>query len=595
MSPQKNKKSRSIFYILLSLFFIVLGFGLIFYFYLDRAYTGKIYPNVYVVGIDVGGKDVIEAKQMISNKVSSVNQDGVTVYHNASRVVIYPINSSSDGETTEVLIDFDIDKTIEDVYLIGRSGNAWNDFRDRLELFLFKKYSLNNFEVSLDNQKISSLLKSFFNAYESNNASYYIDENGDIQAGSEYRGRKIDYDKTIFLMKNNLERLDFSNIQLVSAEDSPLITKEDCLRSIEGAKNIASLAPIVLSYEGKEWSIEKKDIINWMFLEKNSEGYLEISLSKEKIIDYLKSNISKDININPIMPKFSIENGKVKNFIPGEGGIEIDLDAMANSLAMIPIGREKYLTVPVKKATTSADIKSENGTNFRIKDIIGQSSLSFAGSTAKRIKNITNASNAINGLLIKPNEEFSAIKTLSPIDGTNGYAKEIVINGRDIKYEYGGGVCHLSTTLFRAILDSGLPITMRQNHSYNMPYYYPAGTDASVYDPKPDLRFINDTGNYVLIQSKVVGSELVIQLWGTDDGRIITKGKSVVYNVINPNPAKMTPTDTLPKGKISCSYAAYSGADAYFDYKVEYKDGTIKEKRFNSHYVPRQGVCMVGE
>ncbi|MCK9578095.1 VanW family protein [bacterium] len=591
MPSKKKKKNINIFYGLF-LFIIIFSFGLVFYLYFNQTYDGKVYPNIYVAGIDIGGKTLLEAKQLVSNKITPVNGTGINIYHNASNVIIYPVNSSSDGEAAEVLINFEIDKTIDKAYLIGRSGNIVIDFKDRLEL-MFKRYILTDFIVNVDRKKIAAYLGKNFYPYESSDAFYYLDNLGNIEIEPESNGKKIDYDKTISLLEFNLSRFDFSSIQLVSEPSLAVITKDDCLKNIKAVNILLDLAPIVLSHEGKEWSIEKEDLIKWLSLDKE-EGKLNITLGKNKISEYLTTNLSKSVDIPAKMPKFSIENGRVVNFIPGEDGLEIDINAMSDILVRLPIEDTKYLTVLTKKIIPSS-ITDNDGNNFGIREIIGQSSLSFAGSSVKRQKNITNASNAINGILIRPNEEFSAIKNLSPIDGTNGYEKEIVINGGSTHAEYGGGVCHLSTTLFRAILDSGLPITMRQNHSYNMPYYYPAGTDASVYDPKPDLRFINDTDNYVLIQSKVVDSNLIIQLWGTNDGRVITKGKSVVYNVIKPGSAKMVPTTSLPKGKVSCSYTPYSGADAYFDYKVKYSDGTIKERRFNSHYIPRQGVCMVGQ
>ncbi|MDD5639256.1 MAG: VanW family protein [Candidatus Pacebacteria bacterium] len=572
-------------------------FSVLFYFYTENFYRDKAYPNIYVGNVNVGGKTAVEINEIISNNLALVGQDGIRVYLDTDSTVIYPINSFLDGELNEFLIDFKVDKTVENVFKIGRSNTFFNDFKDRIDLFLFEKHKDNSLIFEINERKIIDKLKSKFYIYESSDAFYFFDEDDNLSVESEYFGKKIDYEQTILVLKNNLSQFNFSSIPLAAIKSAPNISKDDCLEMKDAVVYVIGLAPIVLAYEGKEWSIEKQDLLSWIKFEKdiNSENRkINLYLDKGKISVFLKNEIASKIDIEPTMPKFIIENGKVKNFEPGINGISLDIDSVSNILAMIPIENINNLDLLFKKTSIASDVKNEDGDNLGIKDILGQSSLSFAGSTVNRIKNITNASNSINGLLIAPNEEFSTIKNLLPIDGTNGYLKEIVINGKNISYEYGGGVCHLSTTFFRSVLDSGLPITMRQNHSYNMPYYFPAGTDASVYDPTPDFRFINDTGNYVLIQSKIVNSALVIELWGTYDGRKITKGESVVYNIIKPKSARMVATNTLPKGKVSCTYSAYSGADAYFDYKVEYNDGTIKETRFKSHYVPRQGVCMIG-
>jgi len=87
--------------------------------------------------------------------------------------------------------------------------------------------------------------------------------------------------------------------------------------------------------------------------------------------------------------------------------------------------------------------------------------------------------------------------------------------------EFGGGVCQVSTTMFRVALDAGLEITERRNHAYPVAYYSPQGTDATIYLPKPDFRFKNDTNSHILIQPKIVGKRLTIEFYGSKDGRVV--------------------------------------------------------------------------
>jgi len=140
-----------------------------------------------------------------------------------------------------------------------------------------------------------------------------------------------------------------------------------------------------------------------------------------------------------------------------------------------------------------------------------------------------------------------------------------------------------------------LPITERQNHSYRVSYYEPAGTDATVYSPKPDLRFINDTGHYILLLGEVSGHTLSFTVWGTKDGRKIIQTKPVIYNIVKPAPRKLIETEDLEPGKLKCIEQAHNGADTYFDYIVTYPNGETKSKRFQSHYVPWQEVCLIGK
>jgi len=121
--------------------------------------------------------------------------------------------------------------------------------------------------------------------------------------------------------------------------------------------------------------------------------------------------------------------------------------------------------------------------------------------------------------LIKPGEEFSFVKILGEVDSDHGYLPELVIKKDKTEPEFGGGICQVSTTAFRAALNSGLKITARRNHAYPVQYYNPQGMDATVYIPRPDLRFINNTPAYILIQTKIEDTELIFKFFGTDDGR----------------------------------------------------------------------------
>ena len=191
-------------------------------------------------------------------------------------------------------------------------------------------------------------------------------------------------------------------------------------------------------------------------------------------------------------------------------------------------------------------------------------------------------------------QEDRLVKALGAVDESHGYLPELVIKEGKTIPEFGGGLCQVATTLFRAALATGLPITERQNHSYRVSYYEPAGTDAAVYDPQPDVRFINDTGNYVLIQTRTAKNDLYFEFWGVKDGRQATTTAPTIFNITKPDPQKTIVTTDLKPGEKKCTEKAHNGADAFFDYTVTYLNGTVKQKRFKSHYVPWQAVCMVG-
>jgi vancomycin resistance protein YoaR len=244
--------------------------------------------------------------------------------------------------------------------------------------------------------------------------------------------------------------------------------------------------------------------------------------------------------------------------------------------------------------TQAPVIRGEAAERLGIRELIGRGTSDFSGSPTNRRKNIKLGAERVHGTIVLSGEEFSMIKTLGPIDGEHGWLPELVIKGNRTLPEFGGGLCQIGTTAFRAAMNTGLLITERRNHSYRVRYYEPAGTDATIYDPSPDFKFKNDTPYAILITTELQGDIVVFSVWGTEDGREAVIGKSVVTNITAPPPKKLIETTDLPVGQTKCTETAHAGATAKVDYTVTYGNGKTKKVTFTSVYRPWQAVCLVG-
>ena len=571
-----TQKKIIIFFILSAL---LLG---IFYCIFELRYSQKIYPNIYTGEFQIGGLSKIEAKKLINQQVDNVNQKGINFVFREKEITIYPIRSSSDAEIVKTIIDFNVNKTIDNAFYMGKNGNILEKIS-----FLFNRKNI-ALETIFEKEEIIDDLKRAFSSYSPQNAYFYLDNNL-LKIKGEKDGYAINYTEGMDILESNLSNLNFSEITLSGIQALAEIREEDCLLIKNEVEDILNLTPIILKYDKKSWAINKDDMIEIIELSKNNDELL-ININEEKARIYIKENIASQIDQSPRLPKFNLSNGTVENFEPGREGRKLDIEKTVSILSKLIDEPFKYIDLPVEKIVLDSSYSNE----LEIREIIGRYNLSFGSSTANRIANIQNGANSLNGILLKPGEEFSTINALGEIDENNGYFKEAVIKNDAIVYEFGGGLCHLSTTLFRATLSAGLPITMRQNHSYHMPYYEPAGMDTTIYYPLPDFRFINDTGKHILIQAELRDGGLLIELWGTNDGRIINISEPVVYNIVKPNPTKIIKTNTLPSQKMECTLIPYDGLDAYFDYEIIYPSGEVRKKRFESHYIPRQGVCLLG-
>jgi vancomycin resistance protein YoaR len=615
MAAQILKKIKIPLWLLwMAIIFFILLFTLVStYLSWENKYINKIYPGLYLGEIILSGKTLNEAKKTIDDKINLLNQDGINFYYGDNSTTIFPIVSSLEGDIARQIINFDTDKTLATAYGFGRSGNFFADLKNKIKtLFSNKAITLT---AAINDNEIEKILKEkFSNSEIPTEDAQLIHKKINDPAGSETiefeiirekAGRIIDYQKGISQLKANLIGLNFGPIKLTSNISYPQIYQKDCLNINNKAQNILTLSPITLKYKDNEWIIEKAQLASWLGLKNNPEFKKIGAENKEKIIigltneatrKFLEDEVALKINKKPIEAKFEIKDGKVAEFQASQDGAELDA---ARTLLKI----ESELTKSTISSSTPIElivqeIKSavlvENINNMGIKEIIGTGESNFKGSPKNRRHNIKVGADTLNGLLIKPGEEFSTMKALGNIDGSTGYLPELVIKDNKTTPEFGGGLCQIGTTMFRAALASGLPITARRNHSYRVPYYEPAGTDATIYDPWPDLKFINDTNNYILIQTRIDGDNLYFDFWNAKDGRITEQTKPIIYNIVSPGPTKLIETLDLKPGEKKCTERAHKGADTYFDYKITYSNGKIKENRFNSHYVPWQEVCLIG-
>lgn len=307
----------------------------------------------------------------------------------------------------------------------------------------------------------------------------------------------------------------------------------------------------------------------------------------------------------PVNAQFAIENNRVTTFKQSEDGTQLDIakaqQFMENSVALaVKSENQKNFVFEVPAILLKPDVTTEEANSFGIVEEIGTGTSLFYHSIPNRVHNVQLASSRVNGILVKPGEEFSFDKYLGDVSKATGYATAYVIaNGKTVLGD-GGGVCQVSTTLFRALLNAGLPITERHAHAYRVGYYEedsPPGLDATVFYPSVDLKFVNDTGNYILIQSKIDLDELRLTytLYGKKDGRTVSVTKPVVTGY-TPPPAPLYQDDpNLPKGTTNQIDFAAAGSTATFYRTVKDKTGKVMiDEKYVSRYAPWRAVFMVG-
>ena len=346
-----------------------------------------------------------------------------------------------------------------------------------------------------------------------------------------------------------------NSLSINPEEELPHLSVKEFYPSLESSiKN-----NILLQVDDIKVTIKSAEMRNWV------EPYTRNYTSKEdKRISYAVvgtylTSIAAQFDNKPIDAKLNFKDQKADVFVPSANGRKLNIEKSFGTIALAML--DNKTSVSLSFDVIEPDITLEKINNLGIKSLLGRGTSDYGKSPASRIHNLKLGMSKFNGVILKPGEEFSFNKLLGEVDNQTGYQAELVIKSGLLEREYGGGLCQVSTTVFRAAIMSGLAIKERKPHSFPVQYYNPQGFDSTIYPGVVDLKFINDTANHILIQTKVVGSQLSVEIYGSDDGRKVTMEGPVQY-------------DRQPSGAMK----------AYFLRKIVMSDGTIKEERFDSVY-----------
>lgn len=316
------------------------------------------------------------------------------------------------------------------------------------------------------------------------------------------------------------------------------------------------------------------------------------------------ADLSRRIDIPVENALFNFSGGRVTAFKASKDGRRLNIEKtkqlLTDAFIMVSKTHEQKISIPLPVEPMHPNITTDKANGYGIKELVGTGYSEFSGSIAGRIHNVALAASRLNGVLIKPEETFSFNKALGDISAATGYQSAYIIKeGRTVLGD-GGGVCQVSSTLFRAALDAGLPIIERRAHAYRVHYYeeggFKPGLDATVFDPSVDLRIKNDTPSYILIQTypDTRNMTLTFELYGASDGRKAEIFNHKIWDITPPPPPVYQDDPTLPKGVTKQVDWEAWGTKASFNYRVTRGDKVLQDTTFFSNFRPWQAVYLQG-
>lgn len=578
----------------------------------NNFYSGKIFPGVYVGQYHFGGMTESEVKDFIENFNNKISTESLNFNYkkdNISQDFKFSVVPTDDSSVE--MVKLNSDSSVVKLMSAGRSGGFWKNLWQPLYFRLISSYH-DSTDVVMEDRFMATLQNQMLVFSDlPRNANIKITSLAPLsyEIVQEHYGVVFDYDRLKNDLRNNLLSMSLASVEIHKKDFKPDVLSSELDPLIRKLPDILNYGDLGLNYIDpqtkirRDWSIGPAIYTNWLEV-KRETGNPVLVLSKEKAASYLEE-LRPFIDTPAQDAKFVMENDRVKEFQGSQSGLSLNVEKTFNDLDAIFRERNYGPAEPAKTLTVAVDtikpnVAMSDVNNLGIMEVLGSGFSTFKDSHTNRIKNIANAVKRLNGVLIKPGEEFSANKYAGPYIKENGFLPEMVIKGRKILPEVGGGMCQIGTTLFRTAMNTGMPISERRNHSLVVSYYADPvngnpGTDATLYEPNVDFKFINDTGSYLLLQTSIdyKKQQLVFTLWGKSDGRMGSYTHPLVSKWIPAGEPQEIVVADLKPGESKCQNA-FRGAVTSFTYTRITPSGEKIERVFDSYYRPLPKICTVG-
>lgn len=291
--------------------------------------------------------------------------------------------------------------------------------------------------------------------------------------------------------------------------------------------------------------------------------------------------------------RFDDASGRLTVLEPSRPGQRLNIALTIEAVRQALSSAQRTATLPIIAVPPAVD--STRLQELGIRELVASGTTYFGGSSSARVHNIGVATEKFVGVVIPPGGVFSFNAIVEAVSGANGFEDSAIIWGDRTAVGVGGGVCQVSTTVFRAALAAGFPLLERHNHGYVVSWYGDPGFDATIYTPYVDFRFLNDSGAHLLIQPVVdnVAGILSFRFYGTKPDREVVISEPVYEEIKAPGDAVYQEDASLEPGQVRQVEWAKDGLTATVLRTVT-QDGKSREDRIESVYLPWDAMYLYG-
>ena len=551
-------------------------------------FAERVLPGVQAAGLDLGGLSRQEVESALSESLGYPQTGTILLRDQGSHWITNP---------SDLGVAIDISQMAEQALTAGRGGGI---FRNLSQQAIAWNQSIQLAPlVSFDQRVAAGYLASLAAQIDRPTIEAGLSLNGlEVEARPGQVGRTLDVLATLDALQVAFEQLHDAQLELVVDEQPPQVL--DVAEQASLARELLSRPLTLTAEDDGPWVIEPEALAGMLRFELVSGGGYAVRLDPASLAGYLEP-LAAELERDPQNARFVFNDDTRQLDLLQGAVIGRTLDLAASVQAIHQGTAAGQHEIPLIFLLEPPAVGSEaTASDLGISEAVSIVSTYFAGSSPERIRNIATASAAFHGLLIAPGETLSMAEVLGDISLDKGYAEALIIYGDRTIKGVGGGVCQVSTTLFRTALYGGFEILERHPHAYRVGYYEQGrgspgpGFDATVFVPLVDFKFTNDTPYWLLSETYVYGTQLLWKFYSTSDGRQVQVSGAQVSEIIEaPKPLYKENPD-LAEGEIKQVDFEADGMDVVFTRTVTLNGQPLHHDTFKTHYLPWQAIFEYG-
>jgi vancomycin resistance protein YoaR len=582
--------------LLLFLFIILATSGTLYY--VDSSFQGQIYPNISIRGVPVGKMEQEEARAALeAHYASFLNEPLLLTYG----------DHTWNPTLVELGARVEIDQAIQQAKETGRRYSYLDNLREVAAVW---EHGLElPLRISIDQQQLQSYLATLAHTIDQPPVDARLDFTASKplpETVSAVSGRQMLINETIQDITAALQTMEPQSVAVRTRVLLPLLDDAEAARTREAIRSTLR-GPLILQANDKRWIWSVDDLSHMLKVYRTTRpdhtgDQFTVTLDKTLLDNRLQTIVSSSAS-DVVYPRVDWNGGDLKIIREGKPGLQVDKD-LARALILSKINSpNRVVQLPLTHA--EPPVNEDNLHTLGIQDLLGVGRSDFTGSAAYRITNIKAGMKLLHGILVPPGEEFSFNESIGHINAANGFVEGYAIISNRTQLEWGGGICQDSTTMFRAAFWAGLPITERWGHSFYISWYDKygygeygngPGLDATIFTGGPDLRFLNDTDHWLLIQTNVDERRTLaeVRIYGTDTGREVLLEGPEIFNRRPPPAAPVyVPDPRRPRGSPRRSDTARGGMDIAFTRIIAENGTEVRRDEFLTRFKPWPNIYEI--